>query len=318
MKKIFAMLVLFIAIMQLVAFDKYAGEIYDLPTGVRNIAMGNTGLTDINTYSPAYWNAALMPLINKSRVEIMHADEFDGLFTYDNISSHWASDNGVSFSLTRISVNDIPLTTLEDETLEISNDNRPYAYKHVDNNDILLSLGLSRKLRENLYLDLTPKLTYRNLAEENAWAIGGDISLLFQPYQSLLLATKIHNVVSTHVLWENGEYETVSPKTDIEGRYLFSLFNDSIPMELAYRCEMFMFDDSPIGQTDIGFTSINNHLGLSITPYQNISLLTGYDVDSITAGVDLKISDFSIFYSYRMNDNSDLGNSQKIAIGYNF
>ncbi len=316
-KTIIVILIINIAV-TLIAFDKYAGEIYDLPTGVRNIGMGNTGLTDLNSYSPAYWNPALMQLIKQSRVEVMHATEFDDLFSYDNISFFWASKNSISLSLTRISINDIPLTKLENESLEISNDNRPYAYKHVDNNDYLISIGLSRTLAKDLYLGLTPKLAYRKLAEENAWAIGADASLLYNPNKNWLFASKVHNIVSTHVLWENGEYESVSPKLDFEARYMFALFGKTVPVELSARSEMFMFDDGEIGNTDLAFTSSNNHFGLSITPYKNITILSGYDVDSLTTGLDLKISNFSLFYSYRFNEDSDLGNSQKMAIGYNF
>jgi hypothetical protein len=41
--------------------EKYAGEIFRMGAGVRNFALGSTGITDTNGYAPAYWNPALMP-----------------------------------------------------------------------------------------------------------------------------------------------------------------------------------------------------------------------------------------------------------------
>ncbi|OQY40178.1 MAG: hypothetical protein B6226_00445 [Candidatus Cloacimonetes bacterium 4572_65] len=318
MKKIYTILLMIVLVTGLTAFDKYAGEIYDLTSGVRNIAMGNTGLTDVKTFSPAYWNSALIPEIGESRVELMHATEFDGLFKYDNISLFWNSQNPVAINLTRISINDIPLTKLEDESAEISNNNRPYAYKYVDNNDYLLSIGLSRSLNSKLNIGLTPKITYRDVAEESGWALGADISLLYKAKTNLLLAGKIDNVVATHVLWENGTYETVSPKADLEARFLFTMFKREIPFELALRTEFFMLEDSDIGEYDLSITSINPHIGLSVTPFSNLSFLAGYDTNSLTAGVDLVYNNFTIFYAYSNSNESDLGSSQKIALGYNF
>ncbi len=318
MKKILILIVVVNMFNLLSAFDKYAGEIYEIPLGVRNIALGNTGLTDTNGYSPAFWNSALLPELEHSTLELMHAKEFDGLFKYDSFSLYYKGQNSVAISLTRISVNDIPLTKLENGQLPLSNENRPYAYKYVDNNDYLLNIALGRKISEKINLGITPKITYRKLAEETAWAIGADIGMLYKATSNFKIATKLNNVVATHILWENGSYEMASPKGEVEFRYDIGVWNDKLLFELIMRSDIYMFADSNIGHYDLDFTSVSNHYGLAITPYQNISFLGGYDVDSITAGIDLKIMDFSLFYAYKNNDNSDLGNSQKISLGYKF
>ncbi len=318
MKRILILLVVVNIFSLLVAFDKYAGEIYEIPVGVRNIALGNTGLTDTKGYAPAFWNSALLPELTSSRLELMHAKEFDGLFKYDSFSFYYKSQNPVAISLTRISINDVPLTKLENGQLPLSNDNRPYAYKYVDNNDYLLNIALGRKLNDKINFGISPKLTYRKLAEENAWAIGADIGLLYKASPNFKIASKVNNVLATHILWENGSYEMASPKGQLEFRYDFNIWKDNLIFELVMRSDIYMFADSDIGQYDLGFTSVSNHYGLAISPYPNISFLGGYDVDSITAGVDLRIMDFSLFYAYKNNDDGELGNSQKISLGYMF
>lgn len=303
---------------QLMAFDKYAGEIYEIPVGVRNIALGATGLTDTKGYSPAFWNAALLPELDRTTMELMHANEFDGLLKYDSFSFYYHAQNSVAMTLTRISINDIPLTKLEDGALPISNDNRPYAYKYVDNNDYLLNIALGRRINDKINLGITPKITYRQLAEKSAWALGADIGMLYKITSNFILASKINNVVATHILWENGSYEMASPKGELEFRYDLSFWKERFLLELIMRNEIYLFADKDIGDYDLSFTSISNHYGIALTPYQNITILGGYDVDSVTAGIDLKYRDFSLFYAYKSNSNSDLGNSQKISLGYTF
>ena len=107
MKKIMILLLIINMLNLLMAFDKYAGEIYEIPVGDRNIALGNTGLTDTKGYSPAFWNAALLPELENSTLELMHANEFDGLFKYDSFSFYYHSANSLALTLTRIAINDI-------------------------------------------------------------------------------------------------------------------------------------------------------------------------------------------------------------------
>ena len=318
MKRIIVAILLINMMNLLIAFDKYAGEIYEIPVGVRNIALGNTGLTDVKGYSPAFWNPALLPELQNSTMELMHANEFDGLFKYDSFSAYYHAQNSIAISMTRIAINDIPLTKLENSDLPLSNDNRPYAYKFVDNNDYLLNIALGRRINDKINLGITPKITYRQLAEESAWALGADIGMLYKVSSNFIIASKINNVVATHILWENGDYELASPKGEVEFRYEFSLWGERIPFELIMRSDFYLFADKNIGEYDLNFTSLSNHYGFALTPYQNISLLAGYDVDSITAGIDLKYRWFSLFYAYKNNSNGDLGNSQKISLGYKF
>ena len=318
MKRLVLVLLLINILSLLIAFDKYAGDIYEIPVGVRNIALGNTGLTDTKGYAPAFWNSALLPELQNSTLELMHAKEFDGLFKYDSFSFYYHGENSVAISLTRIAINDIPLTSLENGDLPISNDNRPYAYKYVDNNDYLLNIALGRSITNKLNLGITPKITYRKLANKTAWALGADLGMLYKATSNFTFASKISNAVATHILWENGSYEIASPKGEVEMRYEFALWGERLPLELIMRSDIYLFADSDIGDYDLSFTSISNHYGIAVTPYKNISILGGYDVDSITAGIDLKYRDFSLFYAYKNNSNSDLGNSQKISLGYMF
>lgn len=318
MKRVLLILCTLILLVNLAGFSKYSGEIFELPNGVRNMALGGTGLTDIASYSPAYWNSSLMPEISSSRIELMHATEFDKLYSYDALSFFYNGLTSLGFTLTRIAIDNIPLTKLPNPDAEISNDNRPYVYKYVDNQDYLLLLGMGRKLNDRWNIGLTPKLIYRNLAEKSAFALGADFGFLYKPYRNLMIGGKVSNVVSTHVMWEDGHYESVSPKTELEFRYNFTLFRECVNVSLAMKNDFYMFADSDIGEYDLGITSLSNHFGMEIQPFNRVSFLAGYDIDSPTAGFDYKYHDFSLFYVYKFNSDEGLGDSQKISLGYNF
>ncbi|MDP8203711.1 MAG: hypothetical protein P9L95_04175, partial [Candidatus Tenebribacter mawsonii] len=106
--------IVIIIIILLVALElsatKYAGEIFQIGAGVRNFALGNCGVTDVNSSSLAYWNSALLTLVNDNRFELMHAEEYSGLLSYDTAAAIWGETNKFSVVLTRIGIDDIPLT----------------------------------------------------------------------------------------------------------------------------------------------------------------------------------------------------------------
>ena len=84
MKKIIIALVLLITVNLLA--EKYAGEIFNMSISPRNSALGGCGLTDDDTFSPAYWNSALLTEISNNKYELMHAEEYSGLLKFDTFS----------------------------------------------------------------------------------------------------------------------------------------------------------------------------------------------------------------------------------------
>lgn len=313
MKKIFlwvCFLLLFFST-QLEA-DKYAGEIFQMGAGVRNFALGNCGLTDIHTPALAYWNAALLQEVTGQELALMHAEEYSGLLTYDTFSAIWGKKHKLAVVITRIGIDDIPLTKLTDPSEPLSAENRPYKYKSVNNSDLVLYLGISR-LFGKYRIGFTPKLAYRNLAEESGFGFGADVSTYFK-LKDFLLAIKLRDFFTTQILWGNGTHEIVNPSLDMEANYGFQFPFIARESTFYLRLEMFTEGRQEAAVMALSPLSLDPHLGLEINLHEYVDLLLGYDIRNLTTGISARYKNWKLNYGFELD--TELENSHRISVGY--
>ncbi|MDP8231402.1 MAG: hypothetical protein P9L91_01900 [Candidatus Zophobacter franzmannii] len=318
MKKIYLLLLLVLLISFLTA-DKYAGEIFKLRAGVRNYALGNTGVTDINSYATAYWNPAILPLVKQKGIEFMHAEEYNGLLKYDTINFRGNSDFPFSAVITRIGINDIPITKLNDEQAELSNDNRPYIDRYVDNSDYVLYLGYGSAVNDKFYIGATPKLVYRRLVEENGYGFGMDIGVLYMISDNFLTGLKINDAFTTQIIWPNSDKEAVIPSFDLEFSYLHNFDKKGLKairgVGMAEIITDFAEDDITVQLGDLG---VDFHAGIEYVATENLQLMVGYDIDNLTAGIGFNINKYILNYAYEHELEDELDNSHRISAGVKF
>ena len=290
--------------------------------GVRNFALGRTGLTDINTPAIAYWNSALLNHRKNNNFELMHAEEFNGLLKYDSISGSFGNNNSIAFTLSRIGINNIALTKLPDPDVDVSEYNRPYKYKSVNNADYILYIGFSRQLW-NVVVGFTPKLVYRNLADVPAYGFGADISSLMKVNERLSFAFKIRDIIPAQIYWDNGTKESVNIGFDFEtrlaGNFLFfvkDMNDDDFPFALYLNTEINTENIRKNSMFNIGEVSFDTHLGAELRAHKYFSFLLGYDIEYLTTGLQLNYNKFLLNYAFKQN--TDLDNSHRFSIGYQF
>lgn len=311
MKKIIIITLLLLCL-QLSA-TKYAGEIFRMGAGVRNYAMGGCGVSDENTYAIAYWNAALLTKVSQNKFEIMHAEEYMGLLSYDTISAIWGNDNKFSVVITRIGIDDIPLTKIENPEDSLSYKNRPYKYKSVNNSDFVIYFGISRKIGK-YNVGITPKIAYRDLADESGFGFGADISTYFEISRKIMLAARIRDFFTTQILWSNGTHETVNPGFDLEVNYQFIFPIIQKNSRFYFGTEIYTEDRDVASKASLGFFSLDYHFGCEINFHKTVNIYLGYDIDNFTTGLSLNISNWKLNYSFEQN--TELDNSHRISIGY--
>jgi hypothetical protein len=311
MKRSLTFIIILIAIN--LGATKYAGEIFRMGAGVRNYALGSCGVSDENSFALAYWNSALLSRVKNSKFELMHAEEYMGLLTYDTASAIWGIDNKFSVVITRIGIDDIPLTKLVNPEDSLSYSNRPYKYKSINNSDYVVYFGLSRKIgRYNI--GLTPKIAYRNLAEESGFGFGADISTFFELSKKMLLGIKIRDFFTTQILWGNGTHEIVNPGIDagLKYKFLFPIFQKNAQLFLG--TEIYTEDRDTASKLSLSFLSLDYHLGCEINMHEAVDVYIGYDIDNFTTGLSLNYNNWIINYSFEQN--SELENSHRVSIGY--
>ncbi|KQC07200.1 MAG: hypothetical protein APR54_01170 [Candidatus Cloacimonas sp. SDB] len=314
MKKIIILTAIILSIMiSNLNADKYAGEIFQMGAGVRNFALGNCGVSDVGSFGFAYWNAALLNEVKENRFELLHAEEYMGLLTYDTFSAIWGKDQKLSLVLTRIGIDDIPLTKLTDPEQPLSFQNRPYKYKSVNNSDLVLYLGIARKVGK-YNLGFTPKLAYRNLAEESGFGFGADLSAYFRIRQNCLLGVKIRDFFTTRILWANGTHEFVNPSFDIEANYSFLLPFFKSDAKIFLRMEIFTEGRKEAASVSLKPLSMDPHLGMLLVINNYVDVLLGYDIDNLTSGILLQYKKWMINYGIELD--TELENSHRLSLGY--
>jgi len=294
---------------------KYAGEIFHFGMGVRNLALGSTGLTNLNSHTVAWWNPALLKYKTSNSMEFMHAEEYEGLLQYDTFSSIWGNETKFSIVLSRIGINDVPLTALENDSLAIGNDNRPYAYEYVNNSDIVAYFGFYQNIG-SFTLGFTPKIAYRSLAKESGWGFGADLTIGSDPSKKLVLAAQLRDFFTTRILWNNGTDEVVVPSSNLEASYGFNFPSTQIPLRFYLRTEILFEGREEAATFSFDPVSLDFHTGLEARLHHNFDLLLGYDIDHLTTGLALKYQQFGLTYCFELE--TELDNSHRIAINWSY
>ena len=242
----------------------------------------------------------------------MHAEEYAGLLKYGNLSAIWGKDNKFSLVLTGILIDDIPLTKLNDPSGTISGSNRPYEYKSINNSDLVAYFGLARKFGKYV-IGFTPKIAYRNLAEESGFGFGADVSTYFR-FKKINFGLKIRDFFTTQILWANGTHEIVNPGLDLEANYNFTFPVIGRNSRLFIGLENHLEGRETAAKIALGPLSLDYHLGCEVNLHQTVDLYLGYDIEHFTSGISLNIHSWLINYAFEQNP--DLENSHRVSIGF--
>jgi len=292
--------------------DKYANEIFMMGAGVRNFSLGRVGVTDSESPAVAYWNSSLLLGREGNTVEIMHAEEFAGMLKYDTVSGVYGN---IGFTVARIGINDIKLTKLQNEADTLSANNKPYAYKTVNNADYIVYVGLARSIGA-VPIGVTPKLVYRDLAGTSAYGFGLDVSSHYEINDKFMVGLRVRDIIPAQIYWDNGTHESTYIGFDLEAKV-----RTSVPM---IKRDLYLFVNGEINTEglekhstlNVGDVSLDPHLGAELVLHPRVSLLCGYDIEHFTAGAGVNYMGFSLNYSFEQN--SELDNSHRVSVGYTF
>lgn len=313
MKKSVALIALILLAIFPVLANNYAGEIFTFSPGAENNAMGNTGLCLPQSPAAGWWNPALSALDNSRSAEIMHSNFFAGLLSQNQLSLNLAQ--GFSLTINHLKIDKVKLTKLEDEDSDISEGNRPYVYKTVSNQDLIIYGSFGHALSDKLALGISPKLAFRNLAEHKGYGFGADLGAYYKLNPHIGLGLNLRDFFGTQILWESSNHEIAMPNLDLELATNFALSAKGIPVHVAIRAQNF-YEKRESQSSDAIRTEL--HGGLMIRPIPALSIMGGYDVDSFTAGMGLTLYDFGLNYAFKNKAENGLGHTQKVSLSYSW
>jgi hypothetical protein len=314
--KYIQIILLLMVLMSPLGATKYAGEIFSFSPGVVNQAMGNTGLTFAGSMAAGWWNPALLAERADTGVELMRSEHFEGLLSQNQISLRLGKDT--SLIVNHLAIDKVKLTKLEHEDDPLSNDNRPYVWKTVTNQDLIIYGGFARALRENLYVGISPKLAYRDLAEHSGYGFGADLGALWNAGKGVSLGVNLRDFFGTQILWESGEHEIALPNLDFESSYGFTMLKYDIPIVVLARIQAFAEERGSASNLSSSGISADLHSGFLVQPIPALKLMAGYDVDSFTAGLGLQLKALGLNYAFKNRPAEGLGYTQKVSLSYSW
>lgn len=210
---------------------KYAGEFLSMGVGARALGMGGAFAAVANDASAVYWNPAGLIQVPQREIAIMHSERFAGIVKYDWLSYVHPHQDEARFgtfgiSLIRLGVDDIPITTLPDETRDFNpHDNRPYILRRVSDVEYALFLSYARSTSAVLSYGGNVKILRKSVDKYSAWGLGVDVGLLFKPVERFSLGVNLQDATKTLIDWdtENGTREWIAPTLKIGGAYVLGL-----------------------------------------------------------------------------------------------
>jgi len=305
-----------------VVVSKYGGEFLRTGVGARPLGMGGAFVAVVEDVTAIYWNPAGLVGMGTAQIHGMHAERFTGIVNYDFIGVGLPFKDNMAFGLgfLRLGVDGIPFTALRDPTRGIGEfyiddagrriQNDVYAYKIVDDSEMALVFSFAKARSERISFGGNVKLIRKSTGEHNAWGLGFDMGIRWNPYRSLKLGLVLVDGTSTLMAWNSGEKELILPH---------------LRLGLAYPVQWGAFRLLPVLDVDMGFENrglatqlsigrmdLDFHSGVEVNFRNRIAMRIGSDRGRFTAGAGFQVSAFHVDYGF--SRHVDLGNTHRISI----
>ena len=306
------LLALLLLTASLFARERHGGDFMRVDVGVAAIGRGQTGILATDPGTMAWWNPALLASDPQEGFAFQHSERFEGLLSQDFLA--WNGRLGerpVGLYLLRQAVEDIPITSRLDGAPSLEEGGLPIISDLATASDWIVGAGIGNYISDKLAVGLSLKLIHRDLVTVSGWGLGLDAGLSYQALQSLRLAVAVRDVVSSVILWDDGESQVVLPEV-AAGFYFAPAWKwagTRITVAADLRSEL--EGESASADGDWRRFWIESGLGLHFGNL--LELRAGWADDRPTAGAGLVLGRFTVDYAWRPHE--DLGDSHLVSLG---
>ena len=153
--------------------QEYAGDPIRIGVGARALGMGSAYVAVSDDATSLYWNNAGLARVDRTEAHAQHSERFGGTVNLDNLAIASPTQYGTfGLGLTRIGVDGITLTGLEDPSAPVGPGNRPTVVGSTSTSEYLAQIGFARTLRPDLSVGGSLKFIWRNLEAGDEQAMG--------------------------------------------------------------------------------------------------------------------------------------------------
>jgi hypothetical protein len=302
---------------------KYAGEFMAVGVGARALAMGGAFVAVSNDVSAGYWNPAGLSNLNFPQVSAMYAERFAKLinYNYGAFAMPTGPKTTLALSITRIGIDDIPITALRNRQLELGEIyyengkkmiNTPYIVKTINDAEWAVYLSYAKTVSERFAWGSNIKMVTKHVGDNSAWGLGFDVGLLYTLFPKLNIGLNIQDVTTTLLAWDTGRREAITPTVKTGAAYFWELpiiAGKIIPVfDLDIRFENRRY----AAQFNIDRVSFDTHFGVEYEFRNIVALRAGYDIGNFAAGAGLKLPQLNVDYAFLSHD--ELGDTHRISL----
>lgn len=251
-----------------------------------------------------YWNPAGHALHHKRELHAQHTEQFGGSVNHDIIALGIPfRQGGFGLAITRLGVDHISLTQLEDPTRPLGPDNRPVVTQTVGTTDTALNLSYAHALRTTVKLGITVKFLRRDLNVGTGSGFGIDVGLLYQLRPQLRLGLVIRDLTQTQIQYDTGQKDPISPSFRIGASYVYPFSTDH---------QVLMSLSGSIGDHTSGIEDHNIlQSGLEYQFKSRLMFRLGIQGSHFTAGTGIRFNRGTIDLAFL--ENGQLDNTYRIS-----
>lgn len=311
---------------------KYAGEFMSTGVGARALGMGGTFVAISEDVTAGYWNPAALATLEYPQVAGMYAERFASIvnYNYGAISIPIRPTSGISLSLIRLAVDDIPNTTnaLLDYGLDgIPNTGDPGEGNgkidpseaidpkqvfYFNSAEYALYLSYGSQHSEKFFYGGNVKVLRKGIGENSAWGMGFDITGLWRPLTNLNVGFNLQDITTTLLVWDTGRQEAITPTAKLGMAYFWksnAIAGQIIPaIDMDVRFENRRF----AAQSHLGPASFDFHLGAEYRFKQLLAMRVGWDTGHFATGIGIKLPRLNVDYAFL--SHQQLGDTHRISV----
>ncbi len=302
--------------------EKYAGEFLSLGIGARSLAMGSAFVALSDDATAPYWNPAGSSQLAKRQVFLQHSERFEGVVKCDGgsyvhpIQELLGARGAVGIAVTRLGVDDIPVTEVPNPGEDPGEGNRPRIVGTIKTSYYVGYLNYSRRAGEKVALGGSFKILQADLGRATGLGAGADIGAILRVHPKLALGMSVRDATTTILSWDTGTREYVMPTACVGYAYStpvgFPRGDFSFAGELDFQFE----NRRTASQFAYDFASGESRVGAEYTYRKVISGRIGFDAGHLTFGAGVSYRDFCFDYAHL--DHEDLGATTRISGSYSF